>query len=103
MGICVVQLTENFKIKYDTHLAYNIYTLLANRKNYEHIIRQIIENGKTKNEINITIETDALIHIVISTFRMQMFKWKLAHFEFNNVEEGNKIMKTVLQLIEIKK
>lgn len=67
------------------------------------IIRQIIERGKAKNEINITIETDALIHIVISTFRMQMFKWKLAHFEFNNVEEGNKIMKTVLQLIEIKK
>jgi AcrR family transcriptional regulator len=67
------------------------------------IIRQIIENGKTKNEINITIETDDLIHIIISSFRLQMFKWKLAHFEFNNVEEGNKIMKTVLQLIEIKK
>ena len=29
MGICVVRLTTNFKIKYDTHLAYNIYTVLC--------------------------------------------------------------------------
>ena len=29
MGICVVRLTINFKNKYDTHLAYNIYTLLC--------------------------------------------------------------------------
>ncbi len=36
LGICVVRLTANFKIKYDTHLAYNIYTLLCavNFKNY---------------------------------------------------------------------
>lgn len=67
------------------------------------IIRQIIERGKTKKEIINSIETDALIHIIISSFRLQMFKWKMAQFQFNNVEEGNKIMKTVLQLIEIKK
>jgi len=29
LGICVVRLTINFKIKYDTSLAYNIYTLLC--------------------------------------------------------------------------
>ena len=29
LGICVVRLTTNFKIKYDTSLAYNIYTLLC--------------------------------------------------------------------------
>lgn len=67
------------------------------------IIRHIIERGKTKKEIINSIETDALIHIIISSFRLQMFKWKMAQFQFNNVEEGNKIMKTVLQLIEIKK
>ena len=29
MGIYVVRLTTNFKIKYDTSLAYNIYTVLC--------------------------------------------------------------------------
>ena len=29
MGICVVRLTTNLEIKYDTSLAYNIYTLLC--------------------------------------------------------------------------
>jgi len=29
LGICVVRLTTKLKIKYDTSLAYNIYTLLC--------------------------------------------------------------------------
>jgi len=32
LGICVVRLTINFKIKYDTSLAYNIYTVLCTVK-----------------------------------------------------------------------
>lgn len=67
------------------------------------ILREILDRGKNNNEIIPSVETDALLHIVLSAFRMQMFKWKMAYFQFNNVEEGNKIMKTVLQLIEIKK
>lgn len=64
------------------------------------ILREIIDKGKVKNEIKNTIPTEDLLHIIISAFRLQMFKWKLAQFQFNNIEEGNKIMLTVFQLIK---
>ena len=44
------------------------------------ILREILDRGKNNNEIIPSVETDALLHIVLSAFRMQMFKWKMALF-----------------------
>jgi len=77
-------------------------TMMKIMKMKMRILREIIERGKNNNEIISSVETDALLHIVLSSFRMQMFKWKMAHFQFNNIEEGNKIMCTTLKLIASK-
>jgi hypothetical protein len=44
LGICVVRLTEKIQIKYNTSLAYNIYTVLCTVKFKDMIIKN--KNGE---------------------------------------------------------
>lgn len=62
MGICVVRLNTKFKIKYNTSLAYNIYTLLYtvifNRMNGRRLYREYAQSkGKEAKEF-VKIEED---------------------------------------------
>lgn len=63
------------------------------------LITKIIEVGKENNEFTKSIETQEIVHIIMGSFRMMMLKWKFSKFETNLINQGNKIMDTVIKLL----
>lgn len=65
----------------------------------EHLMPVIKEAQQKKAFIN-TVPTDELIHIVMGTFRLLMFKWRVSNFEFDIKEHGNRMINSILTLIK---
>jgi AcrR family transcriptional regulator len=63
------------------------------------LITKIIEVGKENNEFTKSIETQEIVHIIMGSFRMMMLKWKFSKFEIDLINQGNKIMDTVIKLL----
>jgi TetR/AcrR family transcriptional regulator, fatty acid metabolism regulator protein len=66
----------------------------------KHLMPVIIE-GQQKNIFTKAISTEELINIVLGTFRLQMFKWRISHFQFDIERIGNNTIQSVLKLIKI--
>lgn len=47
------------------------------------------------------VDTQQLSYIVLGTFRLLMFRWRAAKFEFDLIKEGNLMMKSLLALLMI--
>ena len=62
----------------------------------------IFKEGQDQNIFTNEISTEELMHIVMGAVRLQMFKWRVAKFEFDIVKNGNKIIQSLLQLIKHK-
>jgi TetR/AcrR family transcriptional regulator, fatty acid metabolism regulator protein len=62
----------------------------------------IIVEGQQKGVFTNSITSEELIHIVMGTFRLQMFKWRVAKFEFDIQRSGSNMIQSVLTLIKTK-
>jgi TetR/AcrR family transcriptional regulator, fatty acid metabolism regulator protein len=62
----------------------------------------VIREGQQLGLLTNAITTEELVYIAIGTFKLQMFKWKMAGFQFDIVNEGNKMVSAVLILIKNK-
>jgi len=67
----------------------------------KHLMPVIME-GQQKGQFTNAITTDEMMHIVIGTFKLQMFKWKVADFQFDISRAGNNMVQSVLTLIKSK-
>lgn len=67
----------------------------------KHLMPIILE-GQQKKVFTNEITSDELMHVVIGTFRLQMFKWRVANFQFDIIIKGNSMIQSVLTLIKIK-
>lgn len=67
----------------------------------KHLMPIILE-GQEKNAFTTAITSDELIKIIIGTFRLQMFKWRVANFQFDIRKSGDKMIQSVLTLIRNK-
>ncbi|MGV8878244.1 MAG: TetR/AcrR family transcriptional regulator [Sphingobacteriaceae bacterium] len=67
----------------------------------KHLTPVILE-GQQKKVFTNELTSDELIHIVIGTFRLEMFKWRVANFKFDIIKKGNSMIQSVLTLIKIK-
>jgi AcrR family transcriptional regulator len=67
----------------------------------KHLI-PIIMDGQQKGVFTGAITTEELIHIVMGTFKLQMFKWQLANFQFDINRVGENMVHSVLTLIKNK-
>lgn len=67
----------------------------------KHLMPIILEGQKKKIFTNF-ISSDDLIHIVMGTFRLQMFKWRVSNFQFDITLHGDKMIQSVLKLIKTK-
>ncbi len=76
-----------------------IFRIMKVTKN--HLV-PIIREGQQKGIFTKMLNSEELVHIVMGTFRLQMFKWRLAKFEFDISKNGNKLIKSLLTLIENK-
>lgn len=67
----------------------------------KHLMPIIIE-GQQKKVFTNTITSEELIHIVMGTFRLQMFKWRIANFQFDIGRNGDNMIQSILTLIKNK-
>ena len=71
------------------------------RVKMKHLMPVILE-GQQKGVFTNAITTEELIHIVMGTFKLQMFKWKTANFQFDIIRNGNNMVQSILTLIKAK-
>lgn len=62
----------------------------------------IIMEGQQKGVFTNTITTDELIHIVMGAFKLQMFKWRVANFQFDIERNGENMLQSMLTLMKTK-
>lgn len=65
---------------------------------YKHLMK-IIKKGQHQGVFNQDIDTDQLIHLVIGTFRLLMFKWRIDNFKFDINKQGQQTIETLLTLM----
>jgi AcrR family transcriptional regulator len=65
-------------------------------------LRPIIQEGQNNGLFINTISENDLMHIVMGSIRLLMFKWRVGNFELNILTEGNKMIQTLLTLIKTK-
>ena len=66
------------------------------------LLKQIIQVGQEKGIITNDLESDELIHIVMGSVRLFMLKWRMSKFEFDIQSEGDKMLTSILKLIQTK-
>jgi len=63
-------------------------------------IMPIIMEGQQKGVFTNAITTEELMHIIMGAFKLQMFKWRVADFQFDIERSGNNIIEAILTLIK---
>lgn len=65
---------------------------------YKYLLK-IIRKGQQQGFFNQNIETSELIHIVLGSFRLLMFKWRINNFNFDISKQGQQTLETLLTLM----
>jgi len=60
----------------------------------------IMMEGQQKGIFTNAITAEELIHIVMGTFKLQMFKWRIANFQFDINRIGGNMVQSILTLIK---
>lgn len=68
----------------------------------QHLLPVIME-GQQKGVFTNSITTDELLHIVLGSVKLQMFKWIIADFQFDIVRAGNNMVQSLLTIIKSKR
>ena len=67
----------------------------------KHLMPIILE-GQQKKVFTNAITSDELMHIVMGSFRLLMFKWRVANFQFDISRNGENMIQSILTLIKTK-
>ena len=62
----------------------------------------VLKAGQTKGIFTNEISLEDLMHIVMGTFRLQMFKWRISNFQFDIKKAGDNMVQSLLILIKQK-
>ncbi len=60
----------------------------------------IFKQAQQQNLFTDKVKPEDLIHIVMGSFRLLMFKWRLDNFKFDIVKKGDQLIHTILLLIK---
>ena len=66
------------------------------------LLKPIIQIGQENGAITNDLNSDELIHILMGSVRLFMLKWRMSKFEFDIQTEGNKMLTSILKLIQTK-
>jgi len=62
----------------------------------------VLKEGQEKHVFTKSISIDDLLNVVMGTFRLQMFKWRVANFDFDIRIKGEHMIESLLTLIRTK-
>jgi TetR/AcrR family fatty acid metabolism transcriptional regulator len=60
----------------------------------------IIMEGQQKGIFTNSVTTEELMSIVMGTFRLLMYKWRIANFQFDIKRNGENMVQAILTLIK---
>lgn len=63
-------------------------------------LKPIIEEGQKDGVFTHSVPAEDLIHIVMGGIRLQMYKWRIANFQFDITKKGAEIIDSLLKLIK---
>lgn len=64
-------------------------------------LKPIIEAGQKEKIFKKDIPVEDMMHIIMGTFRLQMYKWRVGNFQFDIQKGGDSMIKSILKLIKI--
>lgn len=65
-------------------------------------LNPIISEGQTQGIFTSELSNSDLLHITMGAMRLQMYKWRIANFEFDITKKGKEMIQSVLTLIKLK-
>lgn len=65
-------------------------------------LKPIIADGQREKVFKNSVSTEDLIHIVMGTFRLLMFQWRVSNFQFDIEQFGEKKIQSLFTLIKKK-
>jgi len=60
----------------------------------------VVMQGQQQGFFTNAITTEELIHIIMGAFRLQMYKWRIANFQFDIERQGKNMLDAILTLIK---
>ncbi|MCC6281819.1 MAG: TetR/AcrR family transcriptional regulator [Saprospiraceae bacterium] len=60
----------------------------------------VIMQGQQQGYFTNAITSEELIHIIMGSFRLQMFKWRIANFQFDIERQGRNMVDAITTLIK---
>ncbi len=73
-----------------------ILKIMAIRMKY---IKPLIEEAQQLKLFTDSISSDQMLHIIMGSTRLLMYKWRANHFKFNLLQKGGEMIESVLILI----
>ena len=62
----------------------------------------VLKEGQAKGVFTRAISLEDLMHIVMGTLRLQMFKWRISNFQGDIKKSGDHLIRSLLTLIKLK-
>lgn len=63
-------------------------------------LTKIVMEGQQNRTFTQSITTEELVHIIMGSFRLQMFKWRISNFQFDIQRSGLNMLEALLTLIK---
>jgi len=77
----------------------NAVILRIMQLNVKHLL-PVFEQGQAQGFFTDVIPSEQLAHIVMGAFRLQMFKWRIANFQSNISDDGEKLLSNIIKIIQ---
>lgn len=61
---------------------------------------QVIREGQEQGIFSQAIDAEDLVHIVMGSFRLQMYKWRAGGFDSDLKKKGEKLVENILKIIK---
>ena len=65
-------------------------------------LKPVIQEGQRNGIFTDEINTQDMVHIVMGTFRLLMYKWRVSDFDFDVKKNGDAMMNSIWKLIKAK-
>ncbi|MEX2511332.1 MAG: TetR/AcrR family transcriptional regulator [Cyclobacteriaceae bacterium] len=60
----------------------------------------LVMQGQQNGTFTQALSSEDLVHIILGTFRLQMYKWKIADFKFDIIRQGQHMLEALLTLMK---
>lgn len=64
-------------------------------------LQTLVEAGQKQGYFTQSLDSEALVKIIMGAFRLQMYKWRASSFQFDLQEEGERLLHSILLLIRL--